>query len=86
MSRRERCHQDPTAGMRNEGKMTTSSTTMPRVVTYAEMEQNGFSAEQITRLDQLRACYPYLEFTSTVEEWRRLNFLKWRHSTGRVSE
>ena len=66
--------------------MTTSSTTMPRVVTYTELEQQGFNAEQITRLDQLRACYPYLEFTDSVEEWRRLNFLKWRHSTGRVAE
>lgn len=50
------------------------------------MELLGFDAEQITRLDQLRANYPYLEFTDTVEEWRRLNFLKWRHATGRVTE
>ncbi len=66
--------------------MTTSSTTMPRVITSSDMELLGFDAEQITRLDQLRANYPYLEFTDTVEEWRRLNFLKWRHATGRVTE
>jgi hypothetical protein len=71
---------------RNEGNMTHSSTTMPRVATYNDLEQHGFSAEQITRLDQLRACYPHLEFTDGIEEWRRLNFLKWRHTTGRVSE
>ena len=66
--------------------MTTASTTMPRAVTSTDMEQLGFSAEQITRLDQLRACYPHLEFTDSIEEWRRLNFLKWRHTTGRVTE
>ncbi len=59
---------------------------MPRAVNSTDMEQLGFSAEQITRLDQLRACYPHLEFTDSIEEWRRLNFLKWRHSTGRVVE
>jgi hypothetical protein len=55
-------------------------------MTFSDMEQLGFSAEQITRLDQLRASYPHMEFTDSIEEWRRLNFLKWRHSTGRVSE
>lgn len=70
----------------NEGNVTTSSTTMPRVMTSSDMEHLGFSAEQIARLDRLRACYPYLEFTDSVEEWRRLGFLKWRHSTGRVAE
>ena len=40
----------------------------------------------ISNLDQLRACYPYLEFTDSIEEWRRLNFLKWRRTTGRVTE
>ena len=76
----------PIMKRRNEGSMTNSSTTMPRVVTYSDLELHGFSAEQITRLDQLRACYPHLEFTDGIEEWRRLNFLKWRHTTGRVTE
>lgn len=65
--------------------MTTSSTTMPRVVTHSDLEQNGFSAEQIALLEQLRAVYPFVEFTDSIDEWRRLNFLKWRHSTGRVT-
>jgi hypothetical protein len=66
--------------------VTTSSTTMPRAVTCNDMELLGFNAEQIKRLDQLRACYPHLEFTDSIEEWRRLSFLKWRHTTGRVTE
>ena len=71
---------------RSESEMTTSSTRMPRVVTHGDLELHGFSPEQIGRLDELKAVYPYLEFTDSIEEWRRLTFLKWRHSTGRVSE
>lgn len=66
--------------------MSTSSATTPRTITFNDMEQQGFTTEQISQLDRLRACYPHLEFTDSIEEWRRLNFLKWRHATGRVSE
>ncbi|MEX2315110.1 MAG: hypothetical protein WD628_05275 [Thermomicrobiales bacterium] len=54
-------------------------------MTHSDLEQNGFSAEQIALLEQLRAVYPFVEFTDSIDEWRRLNFLKWRHSTGRVT-
>jgi len=56
--------------------VSTSSTTMPRVVTHSDLEQHGFDAEQIALLDRLRSVYPYIEFTDSTDEWRRLNFLK----------
>jgi hypothetical protein len=72
---------------RTGGTMTTlSSTTLPRVVTHADLEADGFNPAQIKRLDELKANYPYLEFTDSMAEWRRLSFLKWRHSTGRLSD
>lgn len=66
----------------------TSTSTTPRYVTPTaeDLEASGFSPAQIRRLDELKAVYPYLEFASSVEEWRRLTFLKWRHQHGRVAE
>ena len=67
---------------------TTSSRITPRYVTptVEDMEASGFTPAQIRRLDELKAVYPYLEFASSIEEWRRLTFLKWRHQHGRVPE
>jgi hypothetical protein len=67
---------------------TTSSNTTSRYVTPTaeDLEASGFSPAQIRRLDELKAVYPYLEFASSIEEWRRLTFLKWRHQHGRVPE
>jgi hypothetical protein len=59
---------------------------MPRVMTHSDLELQGFNPEQIKRLDELKAVYPHLEFTDSIDEWRRLTFLKWRHTTGRVTE
>lgn len=66
--------------------MSLSTSTMPRVVSSSDLEEAGFTTTQIERLDQLKAQYPYLEFTDSIDEWRRLSFLKWRHRTGRVAE
>lgn len=43
----------------------------------ADLEQLGFTPEQIARLDALRAAYPLIEFVS-IQECQRLAFLKWR--------
>jgi hypothetical protein len=59
---------------------------MPRVVSKADLEEAGFTAPQIDRLDQLKANYPFLEFTDSIDEFRRLNFLKWRVRHGHVAE
>jgi hypothetical protein len=67
---------------------TTSSRITPRYVTPTtdDMEASGFTPSQIRRLDELKAVYPYLEFASSIEEWRRLSFLKWRHQHGQLPE
>lgn len=62
-----------------------SSTTLPRFVTQADLEHDGFTTAQIERLEQLRVVYPFVEFTDSAAEWRRLAFVKWCHTTGRIS-
>jgi hypothetical protein len=64
--------------------MSEPLTTLPRFVTRADLETDGFSPAQIERLEQLKAQYPYIEFTSSIGEFRRLSFLKWRLDTGRI--
>jgi hypothetical protein len=57
-----------------------------RIVTSADLEQAGFTESQIDQLDALAKCYPFIEFTDSIEEWQRLVFLKWRRSSGHVTE
>lgn len=66
--------------------MATSSSTLPRVVGKADLEAAGFTPAQIDRLDQLKANYPYLEFTDSTDQFRRLTFLKWRVRNGHIAE
>jgi hypothetical protein len=62
---------------------TTNSTARPRV-TSADLEQAGFTPEQIDRLSALRSCYPAIEFIDSGEQFRRLVFMKWLHESGRL--
>ena len=66
--------------------MSASSSTMPRVVGTADLEEAGFTTSQIERLDELKANYPFLEFTDSIDEWRRLSFLRWRVRQGHIAE
>ncbi|HLT19662.1 MAG TPA: hypothetical protein VKZ96_09405 [Thermomicrobiales bacterium] len=45
-------------------------------VTTQRLEAEGFSPEQIAKLEQLRACYPLIELTDE-EGWKQLQFLRW---------
>jgi|GEM_PF-4301356 len=44
-----------------------------------ELVAQGFSPEQITRLEELRAVYPMIEMIEDIEQVRRMVFLKWLH-------
>jgi hypothetical protein len=65
--------------------MSDSLATLPRFVTRADLETNGFSPAQIERLEQLKSQYPYIEFIDSMSQFNRLAFLKWQLETGRVS-
>jgi hypothetical protein len=57
-----------------------------RIVTSADLEQAGFSDTQIDQLDAMARCYPFIEFTDSIEEWQRLVFLKWRRGQGHLAD
>ena len=39
----------------------------------------GFTPEQIQKLEELRAVYPLIEMVEDSEQLRRMVFLKWLH-------
>lgn len=55
-----------------------------RVATEADLARAGFTSTQIARLVNLRASYPYIEWTTSLQEWHQLCFLKWRVQVGRI--
>ena len=55
----------------------TSTRGYPMTVERSDLERQDFTAEQIERLERLRAVYPYLEFVDSQQQWQRLVFLKW---------
>jgi hypothetical protein len=59
---------------------------MPQTTTQAtvdtlELEQLGFTPEQIARLAALRELYPLIEMVDSAEQLQRLVFLRWLHTT-----
>jgi len=56
-------------------------------ITVPDLEAHGFTADEITRLQQLKACYnrdrEYFENNAVYE---RLSFLKWRYQQGEMME
>jgi hypothetical protein len=56
---------------------TTQTTTQGSV----ELEQLGFTPEQIARLTALREVYPLIEMVDSAEQLQRLVFLRWLHTT-----
>ena len=61
--------------------LRVATTTDTSVVLKASLAQAGFTPEQITRLEALRAAYPITEFVTSRAELDRLTFLKWRWQT-----
>ena len=62
--------------------MNVSATMRPlesRLVT------EGFSPQQIARLQAMRDAYPLIELVQSRRELDQLRFLRWRHATGRIS-
>ncbi|MFO7272610.1 hypothetical protein [Sphaerobacter thermophilus] len=47
-----------------------------------QLQREGFSAEEIARLRELRDAYPYIEYVDTRREWHHLRFVKWLYARG----
>jgi len=56
--------------------------TRTHTVTVDDLVEVGFSDEQITRLAELKDCYPFVEYVENANHWQRLLFLKWRYDNG----
>ncbi len=50
------------------------------------LRQVGFTEEEIERLNQLRRDYTELELQQSSVEYRRLAFIRWLVTTGKLSE
>jgi hypothetical protein len=44
-----------------------------------DLVAQGFTPEQIQKLEELRAVYPMIEMVDNIEQMRRMVFLKWLH-------
>jgi hypothetical protein len=54
----------------------------PDPVTVQDLVVLGFTGEQIDKLIALKAAYPFIEYVDSANQWRRLEFLKWRFERG----
>ena len=50
------------------------------------LRQVGFTEEEIERLNQLRRAYTELELQQSSVEYRRLAFIRWLVTAGKLSE
>jgi len=67
----------------------TGATTRNRgysAMTASDLASRGFSLAQIHRLERLRELRPIAEFLDSSAERERLQFLRWLHRDGRLSE
>lgn len=48
-----------------------------RITSRQDLLDQGFDAEQLEKLIELRDRYPFIEFLDSRQEWNRLAFLKW---------
>ena len=46
---------------------------------------DGFTPQQIMRLQALRDAYPIIELVDSQRSLDQLRFLKWRHASGRLN-
>jgi hypothetical protein len=54
--------------------------------TYDILYQIGFSASEIERLERLRRAYAQSRHTHMSETYRRLEFVRWLVTTGKLTE
>lgn len=54
----------------------------PNEMTELQLQKEGFSADEIARLRDLRDTYPYIEYVDSRREWHHLRFVKWLYSRG----
>mgnify|MGYP001095261058 FL=1 len=54
----------------------------PNEMSELQLQREGFSAEEIARLRELRDAYPYIEYVDTRREWQHLRFVKWLYARG----
>jgi hypothetical protein len=64
----------------------SASTTRPKPVSKAQLKREGFSNAQIERLNILRGMYPLPEFVDSTNQFRKLEFLRWLHANGKMSD
>jgi len=55
-------------------------------ITSEDLDVEGLTEREMTRLLRLRDHYPYSEFADSSLEWNRLVFLKWLHQRGRLQQ
>jgi hypothetical protein len=52
----------------------------------ADLEREGFTPEQIARLEALRDRYPATEYCESDQQLRRLELMRWLYQNGRLTE
>lgn len=64
---------------------TTAEST--RLLSAADLLEQGFSPKEISRLTELRESWnPVAEQARSLLEWRRLQFTKWLYEHGHYAE
>ncbi len=51
-----------------------------------ELEQVGFTRDEIDRLRRLREMYPFVEYVDSRRQWHRLRFVKWLYTQGQIQK
>jgi len=74
------------AATRGDARLTVVLNERIGRVTPDDLEVEGLTEREITRLLRLRERYPYSEFVGSGVEWNRLVFLKWLHQRGRFQQ
>lgn len=65
--------------------MTAATATTTRDLEAAQLVEMGFSADQVTRLQDLKSSYSaFSEQFETEQEFQQVQFLKWRYERGEV--
>jgi hypothetical protein len=54
--------------------------------TYDMLNQAGFTASEIDRLEELRREYAENKYDHVSETYRRLEFVRWLVTTGKLTE
>ncbi len=68
--------------------MSGQMSLQPHVGTQSEreLEQVGFTREEIDRLRRLREMYPFVEYVDSRSQWHRLRFVKWLYTQGQIQK